>query len=109
MGETEATSRHWTAELERLLTLRDNIDQRPKELRNLLREQRRDILKQRQAIIRSLVEKVDIYADGRVRVEGVFDGQEGELLRKPVQEQNNQTDQQHNPALAHPPGRTLMA
>ena len=101
MEETSHAQEHWTAELERLRDLRDNsqkvrasldyagalmaqlesrlgdIDQAPSELRALSRAERRRVLKERQKIVRALCDEIRIYADGRIEIEGVFDGSEG--------------------------------
>jgi hypothetical protein len=100
MDETEDTRQYWEAELERLQELRDNtervwagldyatqlltalqgrlaeIDIPPDELNALPKEKRKEILKARQEIIRALCEKVIVYADRRVVIEGVLDGSE---------------------------------
>lgn len=101
MDETEDARRHWQSELDRLQELRDNtdrvqigleyveelmatyqarvpdIDQTPDELEALPREEQEEVLLERQAIIRALCDKVIIWADGRVKLEGVIDGSEG--------------------------------
>ncbi len=100
MDETEAEQEYWQGELERLRELRDNttkvqagldyitrlmttlqerlpsIDQTPEELKALSEEEQNRILKERQTIIRALCDKVLIFADGRVRIEGMLDGNE---------------------------------
>ncbi len=100
MEETEDIRQHWQSELESLKELRDdqskvkagvdyvnnlmaNIQTRlsaadvpPDELRKLPREKQIEILKIRQDIIRALVRKVTVWADGQVKIEGVLDGSE---------------------------------
>jgi len=100
MEETEEAHQYWRAELARLQELRDNqdkiqagldyateplttlqaklaeIDQTPEELRDLPEEKRNEILKIRRNIIRSLVDKVVVYADGQVEIHGLLDGSE---------------------------------
>ena len=61
-------------------TLMD-IDQNPKELRKLPREQRTEILKARQRMIRALADKVTVFASGHVKIEGVLDGSEAAEFR----------------------------
>jgi hypothetical protein len=52
------------------------IDQRPEELRAMPKERRNEVMKKRREIIRALCDKVVVYADKRVRIEGVLDGTE---------------------------------
>jgi hypothetical protein len=98
--ETEEDRQYWQAELARLQELRDNteriragldyatelltalqdklkeIDVSPEELRALAEEKRNEILVARRKIIRALCDRVVVYADGRVKIEGVLDGSE---------------------------------
>ena len=91
---------YWEAELERLHELRDDsakiragldyatellttlqaklpeIDQAPKELKALPKEDRDKILRTRKKIIQALCEKVIIYSDRRIVIEGMLDGSE---------------------------------
>jgi len=100
MAETEETERYWQDELERLQELRDNttrvqagldyatelltalqerlakIDQAPDEMETLPEEKQNEILKARQEIVRALCDTVYVYADKRVKIEGVLDGSE---------------------------------
>ena len=100
MEETEEARQYWQSEGERLRELRDNaakvqagldyatellttlqevlpgIDQTPKELKALPKDEREEVLRARQTIIRGLCDKVRVYADGRVEIEGVLDGSE---------------------------------
>ena len=100
MEETEDARRYWQAELARLQELGDNavkveagldyvtellttlqaklpeIDQTPDELRELPEEKRNEILRTRRDIIRALVDKVEVYADGGVKIHGLLDGSE---------------------------------
>jgi hypothetical protein len=100
MAETRNAKQHWQSELQRLQDLRDNsekvkagldyatglltklqttlpdIDIPPKELRKLTEERRNWILKQRQEIIRALVDTVWVYANKQVKVDGLLDGSE---------------------------------
>jgi DNA invertase Pin-like site-specific DNA recombinase len=100
MEETEEAHQHWEAELERFQELRDNtervragldyatqlltalqgrlaeIDIPPGELKALPEEKRKEILKARQEIIRALCDKVVVYADRRIVIEGALDGSE---------------------------------
>lgn len=101
MQETEESLKHWEAELERLMELRDNtakvqagldyatelltklqeilpdIDQTPKELKAMPEHERDGILKLRQRIVRSLCDRVYVYADWRIRVDGLISTGEG--------------------------------
>ena len=52
------------------------IDVPPNELKRLSEKERKEILKRRQQIIRALVDTVWVYADKRVRIEGLLDGSE---------------------------------
>jgi hypothetical protein len=102
MEETEADLEYWSEELVRLRDLRDNaatvqagldyatellasmrlrlseIDQTSQELRQLPPERRNWVLRERQVIIRALCEKVIVWADKSVRIEGVLDGSEAQ-------------------------------
>ena len=53
-----------------------DIDQTPEEIETLPDAKRQEVLKSRQSIIRALCDKVVVYADGRVKIEGVLDGSE---------------------------------
>jgi hypothetical protein len=101
MAESEETRRYWQAEINRLTELRDDaakvrlglayvtellgslqarlpeIDQSPKQLKAMAEEQRHAILRQRQEIIRAMAEKVIVWSDRQVKIEGVLDGGEG--------------------------------
>ena len=100
MEETQRRREHWQSELERLEVMRDDaarvegaldyaervltairanldaIDLTPIEMAKLGKDRQDAILKERRKIIRALVERVDIWADGRVKVLGVLDGTE---------------------------------
>ena len=100
MEETEEARQYWRSEIERLRELRDNaakvqsgldyatellttlpevlpgIDQTPKELKALPKDEREEVLRARQTIVRGLCDVVRVYADGRVEIEGVLDGSE---------------------------------
>jgi len=100
MEETEESLQHWQAELERLMELRDNavkvqagldyatellttlqdilpdIDQTPKELKAMAKEERDKIMKIRRKIVRALCDRVYVYSDWRIRIEGMLDGSE---------------------------------
>jgi hypothetical protein len=53
-----------------------HIDQSLDELKAMPRQTREKILKERQEIVRTLCEKVQVWADGRVKLIGVLDGSE---------------------------------
>jgi hypothetical protein len=100
MEETEEIQRYWEAELERLQDLRDDtakvqdgldyatellnalqeqlpdIDLAPNELRTLPEDKQNEVLRVRRSVIRALCERIHLYADGRVKIEGVLDGSE---------------------------------
>lgn len=100
MEATEESLGHWQAELERLMELRDNtakvqagldyatellttlqdivpdIDQTPKELKGMPKEERDKIMSIRQKIVRALCDRVFVSADWHIRIEGVIDGGE---------------------------------
>ena len=100
MGETEETCQYWRSELVRLHELRDDqakieagldyatellttlqdklseTDQTPDELRELAQEKRNEILESRRGIIRALVDKVEVYASGEIKIHGLLDGSE---------------------------------
>lgn len=100
MDETEVSRQYWQDELERLQELRDNaakvqagldyaielmnalqeqlpkIDLEPEALKALPEDERNKVLKGRRKIIRALCDKVLVYADGRVKIEGALDGSE---------------------------------
>jgi len=108
MAETAEAKEDWESELSRLKELRDDqdkvtagldytrrllaalaealpkIDHSPNELRALPKATRRHVLEQRRSIVRSLVDRVRLYSDGRVTIEGVLDG--GEVLPFALQE-----------------------
>ncbi len=105
IDETEDNRNYWESELARLQELRDNqdsieagldyvtelmtalqarlpeIDLPPKELRALPKEQQTAILKERQIYVRALVDRVEVWANGDVKIEGVLDGSEGAQFR----------------------------
>jgi DNA invertase Pin-like site-specific DNA recombinase len=100
MEETEESLQHWQAELERLMELRDNaakvqagldyatellttlqdilpdIDQTPRELKAMPKEERDKIMRIRRTIVRALCDRVYVYSDWRIRIEGMLDGGE---------------------------------
>jgi hypothetical protein len=100
MDETEEARQYWQTEIVRLTELRDNaatvqagldyatelmtrlqerlplIDQSPEQLKALPRQEREHILGERQEIVRTLCEKVQVWADGQVKLIGVLDGSE---------------------------------
>jgi len=100
MGETEEACQYWQSELARLQELRDDaakveasldyatellttlqevlpeIDVPPDELKELLEEEHNEILESRRDIIRALVDKVEVYASGKVKIYGLLDGSE---------------------------------
>jgi chromosome segregation ATPase len=100
IDETQEALDYWQGEIERLQELRDNaakvrvgieytikllqtfesrleeIDSPPDELRKLPKTQREKILKERQKIARALCDKITIYANGRIVIEGLLDGSE---------------------------------
>ena len=100
MEETEEGRIFWQAELDQLAELRDNragvragldyaiqlltlmqerlgeIDIQPDELRKLPEKQRAEILRERRRMIQALCDRVLLYANGRVVIEGVLDGSE---------------------------------
>jgi chromosome segregation ATPase len=100
MAETEEARRYWESELARLQELRDDaervragldyatellaglqdrleeIDIPPKELKALPKERQRAILKERQVIVRALCDRVLVYANRRIVIEGLLDGSE---------------------------------
>jgi DNA invertase Pin-like site-specific DNA recombinase len=97
MAETDDNRQFWQDELFRLQELRDNaegvragldyvselmgqfqtaipaIDHSPEEMRALSKEDRDAVQRERRKIVRALVEKVYVCADGRVQVEGVIE------------------------------------
>jgi site-specific DNA recombinase len=100
MSETEEARVYWQEELTRLQELRDNtekiqsgldyttelmltlqevlpeIDQTLEELKEMSEDKRDWVLKKRREILRALCNRVDVYADGRVVIEGLLDGSE---------------------------------
>ena len=100
MAETEERQTSLNLELEHLTTLRDEtvqleawqdymnqlftqvreeldwVDCDRKKLYSLPKDERTGILKRRREIVRALVEKVTVYADGRVEITGALDGSE---------------------------------
>jgi hypothetical protein len=100
MDETEETRRYWQSELAQLQELRYNqakvqagldyatellttlqetlpeIDLPPKELGKLSEEERNEILEKQRHIIRALVDKVELWANGQVKIWGLLDGSE---------------------------------
>jgi len=108
IAETEEHHQYWESELARLKELKDNQDMvragidyihqlmaniekvlpvadiPPAELKKLPEEKRNEILSMRQNIIRTLVEKVTVWASGHVEVEGLLDGSEASQFDLPV-------------------------
>lgn len=100
MEETEEAREHWREELDRLTELRDNaakvqagldyatqfltslqaelpdIDHTLDELKAMSQDDRNDILKARQKIIRALCEKIEVSSDRQIKLYGVLDGTE---------------------------------
>jgi chromosome segregation ATPase len=100
MAESEESARYWQAEIKRLTELRDDaekveaglsyitdllgalqerlpdIDQAPEELNALPKERQREILQERQEIVRALVKEVRVWHDGRIKIIGALDGSE---------------------------------
>lgn len=87
MEETEEARQYWQSELARLQELRDNRDKVQAGLdyatklltaiqKKLPEEARNEILRMQQDIIRALVDKVVVYADGQMVIEGLVDGSE---------------------------------
>jgi DNA invertase Pin-like site-specific DNA recombinase len=100
IDDTEEAQLYWESELVRLRELRDNqakvqtgldyvtslltalqsrlseIDIPPDELKALPKEKQTEILKERQKIVRALCDKVVVYSDRRIRIEGLLDGSE---------------------------------
>ena len=98
MNETMEAQNYWDGEIERLTELRDNsskvkagldyayallgeyraklveINQSQEKLDSMPFEKRETILQRRQKIIRALCEKVYIFSDGRIEIEGVING-----------------------------------
>jgi hypothetical protein len=101
MEETDEAQRYWQDEMVRLKELRDDsakvkssldyakalletlqkrldeLDQPPDELKKMPEEEQALILESRRQIIRALCDRVTLYRDGRVVIEGVIDGSEG--------------------------------
>jgi|GEM_PF-4885193 len=101
MAETAEAMEHWQEELRRFTDLRDNsamikdglayarellealqrelpgLEQTPEELRGLPNDQQVAIQTRRQTIIRALCDKIVVYANGKIRIEGLLDGSEG--------------------------------
>ena len=102
MDETEKERAFWQSEIDRLKELRDDarkidqglnyannflaslregvgdLDMTPRELNKLSREERNTVLKGRRKIVLALCETVYVYADDRIKIEGVLDGSEAE-------------------------------
>jgi hypothetical protein len=100
MDDTQEALDYWQGEIERLQELRDNaakvrvgidytvrllqsfedrlgeIDLPPSELEKLPKEQQDTILGERQKIVRALCDKITIYANGRIVIDGLLDGSE---------------------------------
>ena len=100
MAETQEKAKHWNQEIERLCELRDDkvkvqagleyakkllhtisdqleeIDIHPKQLSEFPKEKREIILKKQQSIVRALCDRIIIYHDGRIVIEGLLDGSE---------------------------------
>jgi DNA invertase Pin-like site-specific DNA recombinase len=101
MAETEDSRRYWQGEIKRLAELRDDAqkvedglkyaaellttlraqlpetDQSPEALEAMPKGKRDTILKRRRQTIRALCDKVIVWSDGHVKLEGVIDGSEG--------------------------------
>jgi DNA invertase Pin-like site-specific DNA recombinase len=101
IAETDDEMEYWKSEIRRLTELRDDnakvqdglaytrelmlalqvelpsIDQSPEELRVLPKAQQDHILSRRQTIIRALCDKIIVWSNGKVRIEGLLDGSEG--------------------------------
>lgn len=97
MVERNNEQQFWTEEINRLRTLRDDVqkiesdleyayqvlsviegglgkwDMPPGELKSLPSERRIEILSERKRIIRSLCERVTVYADGRIVIDGLIE------------------------------------
>ena len=108
MEETKDVQLYWQGELDRLKELRDDavkvkagldfatnllntlqemlpeIDISPDDLKALPEEKRNKILERRRKIIRALVEKVQVWADGRVKIHGLLDGSEAAQFRSAI-------------------------
>jgi len=100
MDETLEALQYYEAELSRLIETRDEVDKiaagvayirellaaiqeklpeidiHPDELKKLPQEEQTKIMKARQEIVRALVDRVWIFADGLIVVEGVIQGSE---------------------------------
>jgi hypothetical protein len=100
MAETEEYRAYWQGEIKRLTDLRDNaakvkagidytyklldglrerleeIDVEPDALRALPEERRQWVLRERQKVVRALVDKIVVWVNGEVKIEGVLDGSE---------------------------------
>ncbi len=100
MEETEDALHHWQEEIERLHELRDSeakveaalayatelltglqsqvpdIDQTPQELKSMSLEARTEVLRARQKVVRALCQKVYVWANGHVEIQGMLDGSE---------------------------------
>lgn len=107
MEESAESAKHWQVEIKRLTELRDDaakvqaglsyvtdlmqnlyerlpgIDQTPEELKELPKERRDEILKERQVIVRALAKEVIVWHDGRIKIVGVLDGTEGKRFEFP--------------------------
>ena len=75
------------------------MDQTPKELAALPKEQQESILQERQDIIRALCEKVIVWSDRRVKLVGVIDGSEAAQfdLKRPRWYNATQLDSRSQP------------
>jgi len=97
MVERNNEQQFWTEEINRLRTLRDDVqkiesdleyayqvlsviegglgkwDMLPGELKSLFPERRIEVLSERKRIIRSLCERVTVYADGRIVIDGLIE------------------------------------
>ncbi len=62
--------------MQKLQEMLPEINQPWDELKEMTEEDRTSILRSRQDIVRSLAQTVFVYSDGRVRIEGLFDGSE---------------------------------
>jgi hypothetical protein len=106
MAETEESRQYWLEQLDHLRELSQDslkikssldyardlfesiaeilpeIDQSPEELKTLPAEKRDWVLLERQKRIRALAEKIFVFADGSVEIQGLLDGSEIDLFEK---------------------------
>ena len=100
MDDTQEALDYWQDEIDRLTELRDNavkvragidytlrllqsfeirlggIDIPPNELEKLPKAKQKSILKEQQKIVRALCDKITIYANGQIVIDGLLDGSE---------------------------------